>query len=406
MNIYTVCQVNKYIRNMFDNDFVLENISVSGEVSNCKYHTSGHIYFTLKDKDGTLAAVMFAGNRASGLKFRLEDGMKVVASGNISIYEAAGKYQLYVRQIKKEGSGELYERYLALKKELEEMGMFDPMYKKPIPKYIKTLGVVTAATGAAVHDIVNIATRRNPYIQIVLCPAQVQGEGAALSISKGIERLDKYGVDVIIAGRGGGSIEDLWAFNEEIVAKTIFNCNTPVISAVGHETDFTIADFVSDLRAPTPSAAAELAVMDILQVMKELSDYAYTMSQSLKNRVEMYRNRVILYTTRLKHLSPANILDNRRQQLDDISDRINRAITDKLRDRRHMLSLLGTKLNALSPLVRLESGYSYVANEDGKAVTSVSDIKTKDEITVHVMDGKITAEVIKTTAIERLKYDD
>ena len=406
MNIYTVCQVNKYIRNMFDNDFVLENISVSGEVSNCKYHTSGHIYFTLKDKDGTLAAVMFAGNRASGLKFRLEDGMKVVASGNISIYEAAGKYQLYVRQIKKEGSGELYERYLALKKELEEMGMFDPMYKKPIPKYIKTLGVVTAATGAAVHDIVNIATRRNPYIQIVLCPAQVQGEGAALSISKGIERLDKYGVDVIIAGRGGGSIEDLWAFNEEIVAKTIFNCNTPVISAVGHETDFTIADFVSDLRAPTPSAAAELAVMDVLQVMKELSDYAYTMSQSLKNRVEMYRNRVLLYTTRLKHLSPANILDNRRQQLDDISDRINRAITDKLRDRRHMLSLLGTKLNALSPLVRLESGYSYVANEDGKAVTSVSDIKTKDEITVHVMDGKITAEVIKTTAIERLKYDD
>ena len=406
MNIYTVCQVNKYIRNMFDNDFVLENISVSGEVSNCKYHTSGHIYFTIKDKDGTLAAVMFAGNRASGLKFRLEDGMKVVASGNISIYEAAGKYQLYVRQIKKEGSGELYERYLALKKELEEMGMFDPMYKKPIPKYIKTLGVVTAATGAAVHDIVNIATRRNPYIQIVLCPAQVQGEGAALSISKGIERLDKYGVDVIIAGRGGGSIEDLWAFNEEIVAKTIFNCNTPVISAVGHETDFTIADFVSDLRAPTPSAAAELAVMDVLQVMKELSDYAYTMSQSLKNRVEMYRNRVLLYTTRLKHLSPANILDNRRQQLDDISDRINRAITDKLRDRRHMLSLLGTKLNALSPLVRLESGYSYVANEDGKAVTSVSDIKTKDEITVHVMDGKITAEVIKTTAIERLKYDD
>ena len=265
-NIYSVVQINNYIRNMFESDFVLENVNVSGEVSNCKYHSSGHIYFTLKDKGSVLSAVMFAGNRTTGLKFKLTDGMKIVVTGKISVYEATGKYQIYARSIKEDGHGELYEKYLLLKKELEEMGMFDSSYKKQIPAHIKKLGVVTASTGAAIQDIINISTRRNPYIQIVLYPAKVQGEGAAESICRGIETLDRYGVDVIIAGRGGGSIEDLWAFNEEIVARTVFNCNTPIISAVGHETDYTIIDFVSDMRAPTPSAAAELAVADIFGI--------------------------------------------------------------------------------------------------------------------------------------------
>ena len=258
-NVYSVGQVNRYVKNMFTQDFFLQKVYVKGEVSNCKYHTSGHIYFSLKDETGTISCVMFAGQRR-GLGFSMKDGDKVVAGGTVDVYERDGRYQLYVKEITLEGAGALYERFLALKQELEEMGMFAQEYKQPIPPFVRKLGVVTAPTGAAVQDIRNVSLRRNPYLQIILYPALVQGEGAAESVAKGIRMLDEAGVDVIIAGRGGGSIEDLWAFNEEIVARAIFECRTPVISAVGHETDFTIADFVADLRAPTPSAAAELAV--------------------------------------------------------------------------------------------------------------------------------------------------
>ena len=244
---------------MFVQDFMLNRISVRGEVSNCKYHRSGHIYFTLKDEGGALSCVMFAGSRR-GLAFPMKDGDRVVVRGAVDVYERDGRYQLYAREIALEGAGLLYERFLALKAELEEMGMFAPEYKQPIPAYVKRLGIVTAPTGAAVRDIQNIALRRNPFIQLILYPALVQGEGAKESIVRGIETLDALGLDAIIVGRGGGSIEDLWAFNEECVARAIFNCRTPVISAVGHETDTTIADFVADLRAPTPSAAAERCV--------------------------------------------------------------------------------------------------------------------------------------------------
>ena len=261
-NVYTVKQVNSYIKNMFTQDFMLSRIYVKGEISNCKYHTSGHIYFSLKDESGTIACVMFAGSRA-GLSFRLQDGQQVIVLGAVSVYERDGKYQLYAREIVRDGVGALYERFEALKKELSEMGMFAPEYKQPIPRYVHTVGIVTAPTGAAVRDIINIAGRRNPYVQLILYPAQVQSDGAAQSVARGIRALEKKQVDVIIVGRGGGSIEDLWAFNEETVARAIFDCTVPIISAVGHETDTTIADFVADLRAPTPSAAAELAVYDI-----------------------------------------------------------------------------------------------------------------------------------------------
>ena len=261
-NVYTVSQVNNYIKNMFTQDFMLNRIAVQGEVSNCKYHSSGHLYFSLKDGGGAIACVMFAGQR-KGLAFSMKNGDRVVVNGSVSVYERDGRYQLYAREIRLEGEGALYEQFLALKRQLEEMGMFAPEYKRPIPSYIRRLGVVTAPTGAAIQDIRNIAGRRNPYVQIILYPALVQGEGAASSIVRGIEALDELGVDVIIVGRGGGSMEDLWAFNEEPVARAIFQCRTPVISAVGHETDVTIADFAADLRAPTPSAAAELAVFDI-----------------------------------------------------------------------------------------------------------------------------------------------
>ena len=259
-NIYSVSQVNQYIKSLISEDYFLSRIYVRGEVSNCKYHSSGHIYFTLKDRGGSVPCVMFAGSRASGLKFRLSEGQQVIVLGNISVYERDGRYQLYAREIVMEGSGALYAQFEALKKELGELGYFDQDHKKKIPYYPKRIGIVTAKTGAAIQDMIHISSRRNPYIQLILYPAIVQGEQAAPSIVKGIEYLDALGVDVMIVGRGGGSIEDLWAFNEKEVAEAIFNCQTPVISAVGHETDWTIADLVADLRAPTPSAAAEIAV--------------------------------------------------------------------------------------------------------------------------------------------------
>ena len=255
-SIYSVGQVNAYIKNMFAQDFMMKHIYVRGEVSNCKYHTSGHIYFTLKDETGTLNAIMFAGNRKGGLHFPMKEGDNVVVLGAVRVYERDGKYQLYAQSIILEGAGLLYQKFEELKKELEEMGMFAEEYKQPIPRFPRTVGVVTAPTGAAVRDIQNIAARRNPYVQLILYPAQVQGEGAAESIINGIFALEHYGVDVMIVGRGGGSIEELWAFNEESVARAIFECTVPVISAVGHETDTTIADYVADRRAATPSEAA------------------------------------------------------------------------------------------------------------------------------------------------------
>lgn len=390
-NIYSVVQINNYIRNMFESDFVLENVNVSGEVSNCKYHSSGHIYFTLKDKGSVLSAVMFAGNRTTGLKFKLTDGMKIVVTGKISVYEATGKYQIYARSIKEDGHGELYEKYLLLKKELEEMGMFDSSYKKKIPAHIKKLGVVTASTGAAIQDIINISTRRNPYIQIVLYPAKVQGEGAAESICRGIETLDRYGVDVIIAGRGGGSIEDLWAFNEEIVARTVFNCNTPIISAVGHETDYTIIDFVSDMRAPTPSAAAELAVADIFELIESIAYRMEMLTVAMERKLQDYCKKTDDYSLRLKYLSPENTLNNKRMQLDEISDRLNMYMDRIFMMKRHTFSVLCARLQAASPLTKLESGYSYIVNDQGKSLTSVGDVRENELINIYLKDGNISA---------------
>ena len=320
-SIYSVGQVNNYIRTMFDQDFMLNKIYIKGEVSNCKYHTSGHIYFSLKDESGTISCVMFAGQR-KGLGFAMKNGDKVVAGGSVSVYERDGKYQLYAREITLEGAGLLYERFLAMKKELEEMGMFAPEYKQPIPVWAKKVGIVTAPTGAAVQDIRTVAGRRNPYVQLILYPALVQGEGAKESIVRGIEVLDDYGVDVIIVGRGGGSIEDLWAFNEEEVARAIFNCRTPIISAVGHETDTTIADFAADLRAPTPSAAAELAVADVRVLFNQLLSAKQKLMQTMDNQMFWMRQRVEKYGTKLEYLSPARQIQEKRTRLLQAEDRM------------------------------------------------------------------------------------
>ena len=390
--VYSVGQVNRYVKNMFIQDYVLRKVYVKGEVSVCKYHTSGHIYFSLKDETGVLSCVMFAGQRR-GLAFRMKDGDRVVVGGAVDVYERDGRYQMYAKEITLEGAGALYERFLALKAELEEMGMFAPEYKQPIPRFIRRLGVVTAPTGAAVQDIRNISLRRNPYLQIILYPALVQGDGAADSIVKGIRMLDEAGVDTIIVGRGGGSIEDLWAFNEEKVARAIFECRTPIISAVGHEVDFTIADFVADLRAPTPSAAAELAVDDMAQVMYTLSSYQERFQRDMREEIEFQRVRLGQYQMRLKYLSPESRLRERRQTLVDFEDTLRRAMDNKLQQYRHRLGIYLERYQGLSPLAKLNQGYSFVADTDGRGITSVSQVKPGDRVEISVTDGVIQAEV-------------
>lgn len=391
-NVYSVGQVNRYVKNMFTQDFFLQKVYVKGEVSNCKYHTSGHIYFSLKDETGTISCVMFAGQRR-GLGFSMKDGDKVVAGGTVDVYERDGRYQLYAKEITLEGAGALYERFLALKQELEEMGMFAQEYKQPIPPFVRKLGVVTAPTGAAVQDIRNVSLRRNPYLQIILYPALVQGEGAAESVAKGIRMLDEAGVDVIIAGRGGGSIEDLWAFNEEVVARAIFECRTPVISAVGHETDFTIADFVADLRAPTPSAAAELAVYDYRSVLEAAGSLRERLHRAMWGKTELFRERLLSYQTKLSYVSPQNRLREDRQRLISLEEALETAMNLKIKEERQRLSVYLERFSGLSPLKKLNQGYSYVADEGGKTVTSVDGIKEKDRLFISVTDGTIETEV-------------
>ena len=400
-NAYSVGQVNRYVKNMFTQDFFLQKIYVKGEVSNCKYHTSGHIYFSLKDETGTLSCVMFAGHRR-GLAFSMKDGDKVIVGGSVDVYERDGRYQLYAKEITLEGAGALYERYLALKQELEEMGMFAREYKQPIPKFVRRLGVVTAPTGAAVQDIRNISYRRNPYLQIILYPALVQGAGAAESIVKGIRMLDGLNVDVIIVGRGGGSIEDLWAFNEEIVARAIFECRTPVISAVGHETDFTIADFVADLRAPTPSAAAELAVDDYRSVVESVSVYRQRMYRAMSTRLDFYRSRLANFSTKFGYLSPEYRLREQRQRLADAESSLQNAMEGKLTENRHRLSLYVERFTGLSPLRKLNQGFSYVADQEKRTLTSVKQVKNGDTIYISVTDGTIEAKVNSIKKEERI----
>jgi len=399
-NIYPVGQVNKYIKNMFAQDFMLHLISIKGEVSNCKYHTSGHIYFTLKDKAGAMSAVMFAGN-AKNMTFRMKDGDQVVVTGSVEVYEKMGTYQIYARQIELDGEGNLYLRFEQLKKELEEMGMFAAEYKRPIPKYAGKIGVVTAQTGAAIQDIRNISGRRNPYVQLILYPALVQGEGAAQSIVNGIHVLDRMGLDIIIVGRGGGSIEDLWAFNEEIVARAIFECNTPVISAVGHETDWTIADFVSDRRAPTPSAAAELAVFDHRQMIDQLSNIKKRMDSNLSGKIEFYRERLSHIKTRVSYLSPANRLNENRKRLADLEERLLLLMQQQIKDKRQKLIMLSTRLDADSPVKKLSQGYAYVSKEDGRNIHSAADITCGDSIDIYLIDGRAKAVISEVDLNER-----
>lgn len=413
--IFTVGGVNAYIKSIFENDFALRQIAVRGEVSNCKYHTSGHIYFTLKDETGVLNAVMFRGSRARGLRFQLQDGQQVIVRGSIQIYERDGRYQLYAREIVQDGLGDLHCRFEETKRKLEEMGMFAREYKQKIPAHAATVGVVTASTGAAIRDIENVIGRRNPTVQVYLYPALVQGEGAAASIVRGIETLDAMGLDVLIVGRGGGSIEDLWAFNEEIVARAIFDCSTPVISAVGHETDFTIADFVADLRAPTPSAAAELAVYDRSVFLAELEAAGGRLSRSMRAVENRYRLALEQQTRRLERGRPSYLLDEKRHSLMLTEEAIKTAMygltesrrrdlgraEETLRTRMHRemdrkkaaLQVAAATLEGYSPLRVLSAGFGSVTDEKGSQIKSIGQVTVGDTIRVRLADGKLKAAV-------------
>ncbi|MBR5565963.1 MAG: exodeoxyribonuclease VII large subunit [Roseburia sp.] len=391
-NVYSVGQVNMYIKNMFAQDFMMQRICVKGEVSNCKYHTSGHIYFTLKDAVGTLNAVMFAGYRR-GMKFNMKEGDNVIVTGSVEVYERDGKYQLYAKEIELDGAGNLYLKFEELKRELEEMGMFAPEYKKQIPKYAKRIGIVTAPTGAAIQDIRNISSRRNPYVQLILYPALVQGDGAVASIVKGIETLDQMNLDVIIVGRGGGSIEDLWAFNEEEVARAIFNCNTPIISAVGHETDTTIADFVSDMRAPTPSAAAELAVYDYRILSEQMDAMHRRIYQNMAQRINVSRMRLQTIEMKLRNASPENRMRENRMYVAELQQRMEQRMQRIFSDKKYYVAILAERMERVSPIRKLSSGYAYVADENGKAVTSTEQVQCGDELSIHLLNGRLQVEV-------------
>ncbi len=373
---------------------MLRSLEIRGELSNVKYHSSGHVYFTLKDGKAAISGVMFA-TEAYALSFRIENGMQVIVSGGISVYEKAGTYQIYARSIRREGSGELYERFLKLKQELEDMGMFAAEYKQPIPKYIRRLGVVTASTGAAIRDIINVSRRRDPFIEIFLYPAKVQGEGAAESVAEGIRTLDRFGVDTIIVGRGGGSIEDLWAFNEEITARAIFDCETPVISAVGHETDTTIADFTADLRAPTPSAAAELAVFDYSAFTGELAEYRLALLSGIDRRIRAGRQQVENLSLRLERMHPGAVIREKRLRLDRLESDLITALAAKLERKKAKAALYEERLKRLSPQEKLSAGYAYVKGPEGRPVTDAGGVQPGDRLTLVMRNGRIEADVAK-----------
>lgn len=382
---------------MFSREYALSVVFVKGEISNCKYHSSGHIYFTLKDRSSAIACVMFAGDRR-GLDFRLSDGQEVVIGGTISVYERDGKYQLYAKKITLAGDGVLYEKYEQLKRKLEQKGYFDESHKKPLPRFVKRVGIVTAETGAAIQDMINISSRRNPYVQLILYPAKVQGEGASDTIVQGIQYLDKLGVDVIIVGRGGGSIEDLWAFNEENTAQAIYECRTPIVSAVGHETDTTIADYVADLRAPTPSAAAELVVYEVRSVLEELYLYKERMLRNIFDRSDTAKQALLYREKQLKIYNPENQVIQKRQYVADLEDKLIKQMEKILGDSKYQLNVLAGRLDGMSPLKRLESGFAYVSGPDGKMIDSVNRVAPGDRVDITLADGTVKTEVMEVVA--------
>ncbi len=398
---YKVSQINAYIKGMFEQDVLLSNLWVEGEVSNCKYHPSGHLYFTLKDSDGQIACVMFSSARRVGLRFLLREGMNVRVRGSISVYDRTGSYQIYVSRIEQDGIGRLYEEYEIRKRNLQAEGLFDSEHKRRIPVFPKRVGIVTASSGAALQDILNVLRRRNPYVQPVLAPAQVQGDGAAESVVRAIKRLERYGMDVMIVGRGGGSIEDLWAFNEEIVARAVYACDVPIISCVGHETDTTIIDYVADLRAPTPSAAAELAVCEASAVEARLVDTHSALVMALLRSIEEYRTKAEQFRKALRYNHPSMRLQRRKEQLERLTERLRRSMHECLREKRHRMEVAATRLQGVSPLNKISKGYGFVTDAEGHPLATVESVCAGESIRVYLTDGELMADVTKVTPTKR-----
>lgn len=387
--IATVSQLNSYMKRLIEGQNALGDIWIKGEISNFKEHYSGHLYITLKDDGGVLKAVMFK-SAASSLTFKPEDGMKVLARGRVGVYEQSGTYQLYINEMTPDGVGELYIAYEKLKKRLAEEGLFDESKKKPIPKYPEKIGVVTATTGAAVRDIINVITRRYPYCEIIIYPSLVQGAGAKENIVEAIEYFNEHNLcDTLIVGRGGGSIEDLWAFNEEEVARAIYASKIPVISAVGHETDFTIADFVADLRAPTPSAAAEIAVPSQL----ELSATVSTIASRIKTAELNYIKKLRLYSEKLKPKSPQSMIDDMRQKCDNMLHQAEKSFRLTATEKRKIMSELCGKLDAMSPLAVLNRGYAIAEDEEAGIIKKIGDLPTGKLFKLTLSDGSRKCEV-------------
>lgn len=392
--ILTVSQLNFYVKSVLDSDPRLNYVFLCGEISNLTDHyRSGHIYLSLKDNKSVIRAVMFAGN-ARNLKFKPMEGMKVICRGRVTLYEATGQYQYYIEDMQPDGIGALYQAYEQLKEKLQSKGLFDQSHKKPIPYCPKTIGVITSPTGAAVQDIKNILTRRFPSVNIILCPVLVQGDNAVPQLIDAVNKLNEYDLcDTIIIGRGGGSIEDLWAFNDENLAYAIYNSHIPVISAVGHETDFTICDFVSDLRAPTPSAGAELAVPDRNEILQNLDAQRQYLSSLMDKKLIENNNLVSEMTTKLLSLSPDDKIAKLYNDLDFLSQKYENNSNRIFQNTANKIELLATKLESLNPVSILKRGYSVVTNND-KTVTSVKDVKNGDTLAINVTDGKIISKVI------------
>ena len=388
----TVTDLNKYIKEKIAGDENLANVLVKGEISNFKLHYTGHMYFTLKDENSLIKCIMFK-TYTPHLKFTPKDGMKVMAFGTVSVFERDGVYQLYCKAMQEDGMGSLYTAYEELKAKLEKEGYFDSSHKKKMPFMPKSIGVLTSNTGAVIRDIINVSTRRNPNVYLKLLPVPVQGEGAAEKIAAGIEFMnEKKLADVIILARGGGSLEDLWPFNEEIVAKAIYNSKLPIISAVGHETDFTIADFVADLRAPTPSAAAELAVPNIADVELKLNTYQNRFRQALRKKTELMRLRYEKCMNSRVFKDPLQKVNENYMLIDRFVKNMQNSIVTKYKDKKLEAIKLYSKLDALSPLKTLARGYS-ITEKEGKIVHKVSELKQGDRLTLRFEDGKVDAEV-------------
>jgi exodeoxyribonuclease VII, large subunit len=390
--VYTVSKINSYIKSLLSEDFLLRDINVSGEVSNCKYHSMGHIYFTLKDSDAAISVVMFS-NYKKNMDFVLKDGMKITVSGSINVFEKNGTYNILAKSIEKSGTGDLYKRFSELKKELEDMGMFSDEYKQSLPAFSSRIGVVTSSTGAAIQDIIRVSKRKNPYVEIFLYPAIVQGEKATRSIAKGIRCLDAMDLDVIIVGRGGGSIEDLWAFNEPEVANTIFNASTPIISAVGHESDYTIADFVADKRAATPSMAADMAVMDHESFTEYMQRYSSRIHQIMLDKIFTVRHKLDMTKKDLIINSPSYKLSNYKNRVNDAKARMYNAIRYGIDKNKESLRVYIERLKGLSPLDKLSLGYAFITDMEYNRINSASEVEPEEEILLNFSDGRVVSTV-------------